>query len=151
MNFRMYLQIGLYDFSLMGTRLIPNQNEGTWNVAPEMFQSVQHFFGIDRTIKMSFVNLARNRQADHRRCFSTKSAQAFQLRGLAFGCPGEANRLRIGEPKFIFKEDLGAEPLRFFLSWANPALAKPGSTLHRAQWHADPVFEHSSPGHVAAG
>jgi hypothetical protein len=45
----------------------------------------------------------------------------FQVRGLAFGCPGKAHWLHVGDPKLIFKHDFCAEPPCLFLSSANPA------------------------------
>jgi len=147
MNFRMFLQKRFDDFGFMGTRLIPDQDERAVDVVQKMSQSDQQFFGIDRAIKMSFVDLARNRQADHRRCFPAKLGNPFQLRCLAFRRPSEADRLCIGEPKFIFKYDLCAEPSRFFLSSANPGSTRPGSSLHPVQSLLHRVFAHSSPDH----
>jgi len=75
MNFRMLLQKRLHDFGFMGPRLIPDQDERAFDVAHQVFQSDQQFFGIERAIKMSFVDLARNRQADQRRCFPWKAGR----------------------------------------------------------------------------
>jgi hypothetical protein len=147
MNIGMFLQKRFHDFGLMGTRLIPDQDERAFGMAQEVFQSNQHLFGIDRAIKMSFVDLARNRQANHRRCFPAKPGNSFQLRCLAFRRPSEANWLCIGEPKFIFKYDLGAEPPRLFLSSANPASTRLGSSLHPVLSLLHRVFVHSSPDH----
>ena len=113
-----------------------------------MLQADQQFLGIDRAIKMAFENLAGDRQGHHRRSFSAIFTDPLELWRLPFWRPGKANRFRIGQAKLIFKDDLGAEPLRFFLSGANPGLARPGSALHRARWRAGPVFGHSSRGHV---
>jgi len=135
----------------MGARSIPDQDERAFDVAHKVFQSDQQFFGIDRVIKMSFVNLARNRQANHRRCFPAKLGNSLQLRCLAFRRPSEADRLCIGEPKLIFKYDLCAEPLRLFLSSANPGSTRPGSSLHPVQSLLSPVFAHSSPDHPTNG
>lgn len=151
LNLRMLLQKRFHDFGFMGTRSIPDQDERTFDVAHKMFQSGQQFFGIERAIEMAFVDLARNRQANQRRCFSAKLGNALQLRGLAFRCPSEADRFCIGEPKFIFKDDLCAQPLRFFLSSANPGSTRPGSGLHPVQSLLGLVFAHSSPAHPTNG
>ena len=47
MNFRMLLQKCFHDFGLMGTRLIPNQNERSLDMLPKMLQSDNHLFSID--------------------------------------------------------------------------------------------------------
>jgi len=151
MNFRMLLQKRFHDFGLMGPRLIPDQDERVFDVAHKVFQSDQQFFGIERAIKMSFVDLARNRQADQRRCFPAKPGNPFQLRCLAFRCPSETDRFCIGEPKFIFKDDLCAEPPSFFLSSATPGSTRPGSGLHPVPSLLCPVFAHSSPDHPTNG
>ena len=145
MNIRMLLQKRFHDVGFMGTRSIPDQNERALDVAHKVFQSDQQFFGIDRAIKMPFVDLARNRQASHRRSFPAKLGNPLQLRCLAFRCPSETDRFGIGEPKFIFKYDLCAEPLRLFLSLANPGSTRLGSDLHLVQWLWGPVFAHSNP------
>jgi hypothetical protein len=40
--------------------------------------------------------------------------------------PRTADSFRKGKAKFVFKHDVGAEPPRLFLSWANLGSAKPG-------------------------
>jgi len=145
MDIRMFLQKRFHDVGLMGTRSIPDQNEGAFDVTYKVFQSDQQFFGIDRAVKMSFVNLARNRQASHCRCFPAKLGNPFQLGCLPFRRPSEADRLCIGEAKFIFKYDLCAEPPRLFLSLANPGSTRLGSDLHPVQSLWGPVFAHSNP------
>ena len=147
MNSRMFLEKRFHDFGLMGTRLIPDQDERALGMAQEVFQSDQHFVGIDRAIKMSFVDLSRNRQSNHRRCLPAKLGNSFQLRCLAFWRPSEADWFRIGEPKFIFKYDLCSEPPRFFLSLANPGSTRLGSNLHPVLSLFRRVFAHSSSDH----
>lgn len=63
----------------------------------------------------NFVDVARDRQTDHCRYFSAQVGDPFQLRGLAFWYPGETDRLNIGKPKLILKDDLCAEPLHFLV------------------------------------
>ena len=147
MNFRMLLKKRFHDFGLMGSRLIPDQNERTLNMPPKMLQSDDHLFSIDRAVKMSFVDLARNRQANHRGCLSAKLGDPLQSWRLAFWRPGEADRFCIGKPKFIFKHNFCAEPPRFFLSLANPCSTRLGSILRPVQSLALPAFAHSSPTH----
>ena len=147
MNFGMLLKKCLHNLSLVGPGLIPDQDDGTVDMAQEVLQSDDHLFSIDRAIKMSFVDLARNRQTNHGRCFSAKLGDPLQSWRLAFWRPGEADRLCIGKPKFIFKHDFCAEPPRFFLSSANPCSTKLGSSLHPVQSLALPAFAHSSPVH----
>jgi hypothetical protein len=151
MNMWMLLQKRFHDFGFMGTRSIPDQDERAFDVTHQVFQSDQQFFGIDRAIKMSFVDLARNRQANYRRCFPAKLGNPFQLWRLAFRRPSEADRFCIGEPKFIFKYDLCAEPSRLFLSSANPGSTRPGSSLHPVQSPLCLVFAHSNPDHPTNG
>ncbi len=148
MNIRMLCQICLDQIGPMSTRAVPNENERLVNGPPDMFQSDNQFLRIDRAIKMAFVNLAADGQGHQRRSFPAIFTDPLEQWGLAFGRPGKANRFRIGQAKLIFKDDLCAEPLRFFLSGANPASARPGSALHRARWRAGPVFGHSNRGHV---
>jgi hypothetical protein len=147
MNSWKLLQKRLHDFGPVGTRLIPDQNDGTLNMTQQVFQSDQYLLGIDRAVKVPFVDLARNRQADHCRCFPTEPGNSFQLRRLALRCPREPHRLCIGEPKFVFKYDLCAEPPRLFLSAANPGSAKPGSGLHPVPSLWFRASAHSSPDH----
>ncbi len=151
MNIGMLLQKCLHDLGFMGARSIPDQDERALDLAHKVLQSDQQFFGIDRALKMSFVDLARDRQTCHRRYFSAKPGYSFQLRRLAFGRPGETDRLCIGEPKFVFKYDLCAEPPRFFLSWANPGATRLGSSLRYVRSLVDLAFAHSSPDHPING
>ena len=147
MNFGMLLKKSLHNFSLVGTRLIPDQDDRSVDMSQEVLQSDEHLFSIDRAVKMSFVDLARNRQTNHSGCFSAELGDALQSWRLAFGRPGEAGRFCIGKTKFIFKHDFCAEPPRFFLSWANPCSTRLGSILHPVQSLALPAFAHSSPTH----
>lgn len=147
MNFGMLLKKRLHNLSLVSARLIPDQDNRTADMPHEVLQSDDHLFSIDRAIKMSFVDLARNRQTNHGGCFSAELGDALQSWRLAFWRPGEAGRLCIGKTKFIFKYDFCAEPPRFFLSWANPCSARLGSILHPVQSLALPAFAHSSPVH----
>jgi len=133
MNLWMFLQVGRHDFRSMNRGSIPNQDHGSMDVPPKMFQANDQFLGIDRTIEMPFENLTRNRQTDHRRCLPTKLGDPLQLGRLTFWRPGEADRFGIRKAKFIFKHDLCAESPRFFLSGANRVSTKPGSVLHRAR------------------
>ena len=151
MNFGMFFQISLHNFGPMNGRPVPYYAEGLFDMSSNMLQSDNQFFAIHQAIKMAFVNLARNRQADHGRCFSAILPDEPEKRGLPAWCPSETYRFRIGQTKLIFKHDLCAEPPRFFLSWASPDLARCGSVLHRVQLLAGPVFVHSSPGHAAGG
>jgi hypothetical protein len=145
MNFRMLLQKRVHDFGFMGPRLIPDQNERTLDMPPEVLQPDEHLFSVDRAIEMSFVDLARNRQTNHRGCFPAELGNALQSWWVAFWRPGETELFGVRKPKFIFKYDLCAEPPRFFLSWANPCSAKRGSILHPFLSLTLPAFAHSSP------
>jgi hypothetical protein len=151
MNFRMLLQKCLHDMASMSPRSIPDQDERALDVAHQVFQSDQQFFSVDRAIKMVFVNPARNRQANHRRCLPAKLGNPFQLRCLASRRPSEADRFSIGEPKLIFKYDLCAEPPRLFLSSANPGSTRPGSSLHPVPSLLRLVFAPSNPDHPTIG
>ena len=135
----------------MGTRPIPNQDEGLADMAPDMLQTNQQFLRIDRAIKMAFINLATDGQSHQRRRLPAKFRDPLEHRGLALRRPGKTDRFGIGQPKFICKDDLSAELLRFFLFGANPGPTRLGSALHLARWLADLVFAHSSPCHVATG
>ena len=105
---------------LYGFGLIPNQDDRPLNMPSKVFQAIQQFLSINGTIKMSFVNLARNRQCGHRRSFTSIATVSFQLRGLTFGCPGETHWFHVRDPKLIFKDDFCAALLCLFLSLANP-------------------------------
>ena len=151
MNFGMLLKKRLHNLGLVGTRLIPDQDEWAVDMPQKVLQSDDHLFSIDRAVKMSFVDLARNRQTNHGGCFSAELGDPLQSRRLAFWRPGKADRFCIGKPKFIFKHDFCAEPPRFFLSWANPCSTRRGSILHPVQSLALPAFAHSSPVHPITG
>ena len=151
MNIWMLLQVSRYNFRSMNWRSVPNQDHRFGDVPAEMFQTANQLLRIYRAIKMTFVNLARNRQADHRRGFPAKLGDPSQLGCLTFRRPGKTNRFCIGEPKFIFKHDLCAEPPRFFLFGANLASTRPGSVLHHARWRGGQVFAHSSLNRAASG
>lgn len=147
----MFLEKCLHNLGSMGTGAIPDQDKGTLDVTHKMLQSNQQFFRIDRTFKMPFVDLARDRQACHARYFSAKTRDPFQLWCLPFWRPGETDWLCIGKPKFIFKHDLCAEPPSFFLSGANLDSARRGSTPRLAPSLLGPLFAHSSPDHSITG
>jgi len=151
MNFRMLGQISLDQVRPMRSRAIPDQNKRSVYVPSDMFQANNQFLRVDRTIKMSFVNLTADCQSHQGRCLPTMFRDPLDLWRLAFGCPGKADSFGIGQPNLIFKNDLCAEMLRFFLSWANPGSTKPGSVLHRVRWRAGPVFVHSSLNHATTG
>ena len=115
MNIGMFFQKRFHSVALMGRRPVPDQDKRTFDLTHKMFQSNQQLLGIDRTFKMSFVDLARNRQADHRGDFSAKFGDPFQSRSLSLWRPGETDRLCKGKSKFIFTHDLCAETPRFFI------------------------------------
>lgn len=142
---RMLLQKRFYNFGFVRTRLIPDQDDRTPNMAQQVRQSQDNLLGIDRAVKVPLVDLARNRQADHRRCFSAEPGDSLQPRRLALWRPSGANRLGIRKPKFVFKHDLCAEPPRLFLSLANPDSTKRESALRPAQSLWPRASAHSSP------
>lgn len=145
MDLRMLSQISLGHPGTLRLRPIPDQNERATDPAADMLQTDQQFLGIDAAIEMALVDLAADRQSHHGRSLASIFRDPFELWGLPFGCPGKADRFNIGQAKLIFKDDLGAEPLRFFLSVASLALARPGSTLHPVRWRVRLAFAHSSP------
>jgi len=75
---------------------------------------------------MPFEDLAGDGQADQGRDLSTIFAQPLQEGGMSLRRPCAADSFRKGKAKFVFKHDVGAEPPRLFLSWANLGSAKPG-------------------------
>lgn len=151
MKIRMLFQVFLYHLGFVCAGLVPNQKDRFFDMTTEMFQSNNQLFGIHRTIKMAFIDFARNRQSNHGRSFPAILTDAFEDWGLATRCPGEADRLCIRQAKLIFKHDLCVEPLRFFLSWTNPCSTRLGSVLRHVLWLWDQVFGHSNPGHPASG
>lgn len=134
----------------MRLRPIPNQNERFANMAPDMLQTNQQFLRIDRAIKMAFVDPAADGQRDHRRSLSAKPRDALEHWRLPSRGPGKADRFGVGQSKLIFKDDFGAELLRFFLSAANPVPTRLGSILRPALWPGDPASAHSSPNHATS-
>ena len=61
MNRRMLLQKHFHDIGFMDTRAVPDENERSADMPSDMFQSYNQFLGIDRIIKMAFVDLAADR------------------------------------------------------------------------------------------
>ncbi len=150
-NVRVLRQKSLDHLRPVHRRAIPNQNDGALNPPAKMFEPDNQFFGIDRTVEMPFVDLACDGQSHHRRGFPAIAAMPFEQRGPAHRRPGAGHGFGVRQAKFVFKNDLSADPLRLFLSWASPSAARPGSALHRAPTPAFPAFAHSIPGHAVAG
>lgn len=88
----MFFQKRFHGFTFISRRSISDQDERVFDLAQYVFQSAQQFFGIDRVFEMSFVDLARNRQANHRRDFSAEFGDPLQLRSLAFRRQGKTDR-----------------------------------------------------------
>ena len=152
MNRRMLLQKHFHDIGFMDTRAVPDENERSADMPSDMFQSYNQFLGILRSDQGRHgQGVAADRQSHHGRGLPAIFCDPLELGGLAFWRPSKAHGFGIGQTKLIFKNDLGAEPLRFFLSLANPFSTRSVSALHRARWRADPAFGHSSPGHAATG
>lgn len=57
-NFRMFGEIGFHPFASMRARTIPNDDKRSRDLATEMFQALNHLFGIDGTFKMLLVDFA---------------------------------------------------------------------------------------------
>lgn len=150
LNIPLLRQVSLHNFSPMHRRAIPNQDERSPDPASEMLQSDDQLFSIDGTIEMPLVDLAANAQGHHRRGFAPITAVPFEQRGATHRRPGVGDLFGVRQAKFVFKDDLCADPLRLFLSWASPFATRPGSVLHRAPAPAFPVSAHSSPGCAAA-
>lgn len=150
MDFGMVSQVGFCQFAEMGAGTIPNEDERSTNAATKMLQTLDQFFGVDRTFKTLLEDPSANAQSSHARDFSTILSDPFQVRSLSIRCPGWTDRFRKGNPKFIFEHDLCAEPLRFFLSLPNPCSTRLGSTLHPVQWHVFQAFARSNPCHAVS-
>src|SRR5215211_8256307 len=129
-------------FTGMDRGLVTDQDETFWHEAMDMLQGEDHVLTLHATIKMTFVNLARQGQAN--RCAQDPSVarDSRNHRTLTTRTPGGPQLLLKRVAKLIKKHDVYAAPPRFFQSWANPAPAKHGSTL-------PPVLERA-PGAVAS-
>lgn len=92
MNFGMVLQVTFHELGAMGTRLIPNQDKRFSDVTAKMIQPNNNLLGIDRTGKVSLVDLARNGQSSQRGHLATILANPFQQGRLPTRRPGEADR-----------------------------------------------------------
>src|SRR5215216_192114 len=66
LNFRMIGKIGLDFFTDMNTRSIPNQNDLRWNMSLEMLESFNDLLALNRSIKVPFVDSARQGQRHSR-------------------------------------------------------------------------------------
>lgn len=148
MDFGMMSQVGFCQFATMGARTVPNKDEGSANAATKMLQTLDQFFGIDRTCKTLLEDPATDGKSSHARDFSTILSDPFQVRCFSTRCPGWTDRFREGDAKFIFEHDLYAEPLRFFLSLPNPCSTKRGSAPHPVQAHGFQAFARSNPCHA---
>jgi hypothetical protein len=62
LNFWMIGKIGSDFFTGMNTSSIPDQNDLTWNMPLQMLESFNGLFAFDRSIKVPFVNPARQGQ-----------------------------------------------------------------------------------------
>jgi len=145
------MQVLFHDAGAMSLRSIPDQDERFSDVTAQMVQSQHDLFGVDRAGEVAFVDLAREGQSGQGGHFPAIPAQASEQRRLATRCPGETGRLREGQAKLVFKDDLGAEPLRLFLSWASRGSTRPGRALRHAPWPGFPASARSSPAHATAG
>ena len=148
MDFGMVSQIGFGQFATMGTRTIPNQDEGSTNATTKMLQASNQFFRVNRTFKALLKDPSSNGQSSHARDFSTILPNPFQVRCFSTRCPGWTDRFSKGDAKFIFEHDLCAEPFRFFLSLPNPCSTRLGSTPHPVPLHVFQAFARSNPCHV---
>ena len=148
MDFGMIRQVGFGQFATMGARTIPNEDEGSTNAATKMLQTLDQFFGVDRTRKTLLEDSATDGQSSHTRDFSTILSDPFQVRCFSTRCPGWTDRFSKGDAKFIFKHDLCAEPLRFFLSLSNPCSTRLGSTPHLVPRHVFQASARSNPYHA---
>ena len=148
MDFGMISQVGFRQLATMGARTIPNKDEGSANVATKILQALDQFFGVDRTCKTLLEDPSTDGQSSHTRDFSAILSNPFQMRRFSTRCPGWTDRFSKGDAKFIFKHDLCAEPLRFFLSLPNPCSARLGSTPHPVPWHVFQAFARSNPCHA---
>lgn len=119
MDFRMVEQIGFHALAAMGARTIPNQDKRLADAAPKMLQALNHFFGIDRTFKMLFVDFACDGQAGQCGNLTTIFSKPLQVRRLSARRPSRTHNFAKRDAKFIFKNDFCAEPPRFFLSCSN--------------------------------
>ena len=63
-NFRMIGKIGSDFFTDMNTSSIPNQNDLTWDIPLQMLKSFNNLFAFDRSVKVPFVDPARQGQRD---------------------------------------------------------------------------------------
>ena len=148
MDFGMISQVGFCQFAAMGARTIPNKDEGSAHTAMKMLQTLDQFFGVDRTFKTFLEDPSPDGQSSHARDFSTILSDPFQVRRFSTRCPGWTDRFSKGDAKFIFKHDLCVEPLRFFLSLPNPCSTRLGSTPRPVPRHVFQAFARSNPGHA---
>jgi hypothetical protein len=148
MDFKMISQVSFRQFAAMSARTIPNHHKGSTHAATKMLQALNQFFGIDRTFETLLEDPSANAEPSHARDLSTILSDPFQLWSFSTRCPSRTNRFSKGNPKFIFEDDLGAEPLRFFLSWPNPCSTRLGSAPRPVPGHVFRVSARSNPDHA---
>ena len=124
LNVGMGLQEGLYESGAVRLRAIPNKGHRTGQMTGQVGQGDDQLFGIDRAIKVAFVDLAGKGQRHPGRGFPAEAGQAFYHRGLPFGCPGTTDRFAVVDTKLILKHDFGGSLLRFF--YLGPIFPQPG-------------------------
>ena len=84
----MLFKIGVGDLAAMDPGAIPNQDELSGYLSPNMFECGDEFFAIDGTFKMSFVDFAGKRQGHRRGQRSPFFGHSAKDRPLASTRPG---------------------------------------------------------------
>ena len=118
-DFRMIPEIAEGLFTGMNPRSITNQDKTFWHKAPEMLQDSDHILTIHRAFEVSFINLAREGQADGSRQNSAVTCNPVNNRSLTARSPRPPKPFQKGRAKLIKKHYFYAASPRFFLSEAN--------------------------------
>lgn len=128
-DLRMRFQIGLGFAAGVNSGSIPDQDEPSRQVSPQMLKGYRHLFALHSALKVSLENPARQGQTDCRRKRPALTGHPAQHRTVSHGSPGRAERLQKGKAEFIEEHDFCAVSPRLFLSAASRAPARRAPAL----------------------
>lgn len=105
----------------MDVEPIPHEDDGTLDLAPEIAHELGEPFAVDvaigpdREVKSNPTPLRRYRQRADDRGFFSVAAWLWKDRRLPTRRPGSAHERCEKKPALVEKDDVGVQPLRFFL------------------------------------
>lgn len=112
----------------MGTGSVPDQNDLAGKVPLQRLERFNDWLAMNGTLKMSLVDSTGECQCPGRRARPPIRTDPSENRPFSLARPRGRQGFLKGEPKFIPKDPLCAEPRRLFLAWENLVPAKPAPT-----------------------